>query len=173
MMKNSLLKLFPQKALVALLLSFSVFAFVFMSIPEVHADHTQKLIMGRSVEAFPETMSALQEEIKKAGYAISIVQRVDIGLTGMGFKTDKYRVVFFGKPEEIQTLPQKYPLLTPYLPLSIAIFAEEQETVLIAMSPLFLEHSYSKEHPELSAVFQRWDSDIQAIIHRVCYGDEQ
>lgn len=162
MINSSFVRRFLSSAFVTL------FVTMFGALP-VYADHQEKLIMGRSVEAFPETMSALQAEIKNAGYTISIVQRVDIGLTGMGFKTDKYRVVFFGKPEEIKTLPKKYPLLTPYLPLSIAIFAEEQETVLIAMSPLYIDHSYSKAHPELTAIFKRWQKDIQAIIERVCY----
>lgn len=134
----------------------------------VQADH-EKLIMGRSMEAFPETMSILQEEIKKAGYTISTVQRVDIGLTGMGYQTDKYRVVFFGKPDEIKTLPKQYPELSTYLPLAIAIFAEEQETVLTAMSPLFIEHYYRRAHPELSSLFKRWDKDIRAIIEHACY----
>ena len=127
----------------------------------------QKLIMGRSLEAFPETMSILQDEIKKAGYTVSIVQRVDIGLTGMGFQTDKYRVVFFGKPEEIKSLPKKYPKLTPYLPLAIAIFAEENETILTAMSPHFIEKTFTSNTDELHEIFERWHRDIQLIIERV------
>ena len=131
----------------------------------------QKLIMGRSSEAFPETMSVLQAEIKKAGYTISIVQRVDIGLTGMGFQTDKYRVVFFGKAEEIKKLPKKYPKLTPYLPLAIAIFAEQDETILTAMSPLFIAQTYAPgttpDDAELHQIFQRWQKDIESIIEKV------
>ncbi len=147
------------------------FVVVFMLSPlTLQAEH-QQIIMGRSSEAFPETMSILQEEIKKAGYTISIVQRVDIGLTGMGFKTDKYRVVFFGKSEEIEQLPKKYPELTPYLPLAISIFAEEEETILTAMSPGFIEYSYVKNpdssDAELHAIFQRWQKDIESIIKNV------
>ncbi len=147
------------------------FVVVFMLLPiTLQAEH-QKLIMGRSSEAFPETMSALQEEIKKAGYTISIVQRVDIGLSGMGFETDKYRVVFFGKPEEIKSLPKKYPKLTPYLPLAITIFAENEETILAAMSPGYIEHAYIKNSDssdaELQAIFLRWQKDIELIIENV------
>ena len=43
-------------------------------------------------------MAVLQHAIGTQGYTLSRVQRVDIGLTESGFKTDKYRVVFFGKP---------------------------------------------------------------------------
>ena len=142
-----------------------LFSLIFCSL-SVQAEH-QTLIMGRSIDAFPETMSALQAEIKKAGYVISTVQRVDIGLTGMGFETDKYRVVFFGKPEEIKALPKKYPQLTPYLPLAIAIFAEGEETILTAMSPHFLDHAYTENDPQLLQIFQRWDKDIRIIIANI------
>ncbi|GEM_PF-237660 len=151
---------------IKLMLSISIIMCLLMT--DSFADH-KRLIMGRSYEAFPETMSALQEEIKKAGYTISIVQRVDVGLTGMGFKTDKYRVVFFGKPEQIKQLPDKYPKLTPYLPLAITIFAEDQETILAAMSPQFIEHAYFKDNDdkELAEIFHRWEYDIELIIERV------
>ncbi|MCP3853091.1 MAG: DUF302 domain-containing protein [Gammaproteobacteria bacterium] len=144
-----------------------VFVSGFFSL-NVLAEH-QKLIMGRSSEAFPETMTTLQESIRKSGYTLSVVQRVDIGLAGMGFETDKYRVVFFGKPEEIKNLPKKYPELTPYLPLAISIFAEEDETILTAMSPHFIEHSYDTQ--ELRETFSRWHKDIEKIIEAVVNSD--
>lgn len=145
----------------------SIFVLLFISVNAL-AEH-KKLIMGRSYEAFPETMTALQEEIKQAGYTVSVVQRVDIGLTGMGFKTDKYRVVFFGKPEEIKTLARQYPKLVPYLPLAITIFAEDQETILAAMSPQFIAHAYIKDDSdkELARIFLRWEQDIEMIIEKV------
>ncbi len=52
------------------------------------------LLMVRSQQGFPEAMLTLQTSIREHGYAISRVQRIDIGLTGMGYKTDKYRIVF-------------------------------------------------------------------------------
>jgi uncharacterized protein (DUF302 family) len=156
MIKNSF-SLLIRKLIVCLFITLLFFSF------HVHAEH-KKLIMGRSMNAFPETMSSLQEKIKKNGYTISKVQRVDIGLTGMGFKTDKYRVVFFGKPDELKIIAEKYPLLIPYLPLAIAIFAEQEETLLISMSPSFLDHNYSNINPELHAIFLRWEKDIQTII---------
>jgi uncharacterized protein (DUF302 family) len=148
----------------------SLFIIVLCSPFLLHAE-SQKLIMGRSVEAFPETMAALQEEIKNAGYIISMIQRVDIGLTGMGFQTDKYRVVFFAKPEQIKILPKKCPQLTPYLPLAIAIFAEQNDTILTAMSPDFIAPAYtnciSDPMINLSLIFQQWQSDIETIINHI------
>ncbi|TNF36181.1 MAG: DUF302 domain-containing protein, partial [Gammaproteobacteria bacterium] len=104
---------------------------------------TEQLIMIRSQQPFPETMASLQLAITNQGYTISRVQRVDIGLTSSGYKTDKYRVVFFGKPEEIRTLRTQHPELIPYLPLKIAIFAEGEETILVASNPIAFAQLYS------------------------------
>ncbi len=56
---------------------------------------------------FPSPCSPLQESIRDHGYAIWRVQRVGIGFTGMGYKTDKYRIVFFGKIDEVRNLAEK------------------------------------------------------------------
>jgi hypothetical protein len=69
------------------------------------------LLMVRTQLDFPEAMLALQTSVKEHGYSVTRVQRIDIGLTGMGYKTDKYRIVFVGKPNEIQYLINKYPVL--------------------------------------------------------------
>ncbi|HEB58567.1 MAG TPA: DUF302 domain-containing protein [Gammaproteobacteria bacterium] len=123
------------------------------------------LIMVRSPQDFPETMLALQEAIKAEGYHIARVQRVDIGLTRRGFQTDKYRVVFFGRNEEIARLLKQQPELAPYLPLKISIFAEGEETLVVTMNPLLLSEFY----PDSPAheVFQRWALDVQRILTRI------
>src|SRR5512139_1951712 len=95
----------------------------------------QELMMVGSPRSFPEAMLTLQTAIGEYGYTLSRVQRVDIGLTGSGFTTDKYRVVFFGKLEEIRTLSERYPQLIPYLPLRMTIFAEEDETLVVMEDP--------------------------------------
>lgn len=121
-----------------------------------------ELMMARSTQSFPEAMLTLQESLTHHGYTISRVQRVDIGLTKSGFKTDKYRVVFFGKPKEVEDLVARYPELIPYLPLQIAIFAEDKDTLLVASNPLDLAAFF--KHPELAKTFQRWHTDLQAVF---------
>ena len=39
----------------------------------------EQLLMARSVEPFPEAMLDLQESIRAHGYAVTRVQRVDVG----------------------------------------------------------------------------------------------
>ncbi|MDH5423740.1 MAG: DUF302 domain-containing protein [Gammaproteobacteria bacterium] len=123
--------------------------------------YADDLIMMRVKQSFPETMTSLQIAIKKAGYTISRVQRVDIGLTKSGFKTDKYRVVFFGKAEEVETLLNQYPDLAAFLPLKISIFAENNDTILVSNNPIILQR-YFKQIPE--HYFTRWEKDVQKIF---------
>ncbi|MCG6866753.1 MAG: DUF302 domain-containing protein [Thiogranum sp.] len=129
----------------------------------------QDLYMVRSSLAFPETMSLLQQTIKAEGYEVSRVQRVDIGLTKSGFKTDKYRIVFFGKLDDVRAVSDQYPELIPYLPLKIAIFAEGDETLLLSSSFQHLRPFYKS--PTLRERFDRWDADINKIMERVRNAD--
>ena len=121
-----------------------------------------RLLMMRSSQSFPETMLALQRTLGEYGYTISRVQRVDIGLTSSGFETDKYRIVFFGKPEEVRQLSEKHPQLIPYLPLKITLFAEQEETLLTTFDPGLLTALVADE--EFRSQTLRWRSDIIAIF---------
>jgi uncharacterized protein (DUF302 family) len=125
----------------------------------------EEMIMVRSVLPFPEAMLALQESIAAHGYTVSRVQRIDIGLTGMGYKTDKYRVVFAGKIDEIRQLTAKSPELTPYLPPKVSIFAEGEQTILVTINPrIFAEIAGDAVDP---VIFDRWESDLRSIFYDV------
>jgi len=125
----------------------------------------EEMIMTRSVLPFPEAMLALQESITAHGYTVSRVQRIDVGLTGMGYKTDKYRVVFAGKIDEIRELISRSPELTPYLPPKVSIFAEGEQTVLVTINPtIYAEIAGDSVDP---VIFDRWESDLRSIFHDV------
>lgn len=139
--------------LLGLLLSFSLPLF---------AAGDAQLLMMRSSQSFPETMLALQQTLGEYGYTLSRVQRVDIGLTSSGFATDKYRIVFFGKPEEVRTLTARYPQLIPYLPLKITLFAEQEETLLSTFDPVLLANLAQDDNFRYQTM--RWRSDIISIF---------
>jgi hypothetical protein len=105
------------------------------------------LFMVRSQLSFPQAMTVLQQTIRDNGYMVSRVQRIDTGLTKSGYKTDKYRVVFFGNLQEVRKLSDQYPQLIAYLPLKLAIFAETMKRyccppVLNICVPSSRTHSY-------------------------------
>lgn len=122
----------------------------------------ERLLMMRSPQAFPEAMLALQKSLGEYGYTVSRVQRVDIGLTGSGFQTDRYRIVFFGRPDEIRRLTADHPELIPYLPLNITLIAEEEETLLVALDPTALHDVVPTR--EFGYRLDRWKSDLLSIM---------
>lgn len=119
------------------------------------------MMMVRTTQTFPEAMAELQNLIRKQGYTVSRVQRVDIGLTKSGYKTDKYRVVFYGKPEQIRELSRRYPDLVAYLPLKISIFAEDRDTILVSANP---QHLKRAGDAKLSKIIDVWEQDLAAIF---------
>ncbi len=125
----------------------------------------QDLLMARSKQSFPEAMSALQNAIIKRGYRISRIQRVDVGLTKAKYKTDKYRVVFFGKADEVKEIARRHPDFIPYLPLKMSIFAEGEQTLVVAMNPEKWTEFYAS--PWLAAYFKRWTRDYHLILREL------
>ncbi len=125
----------------------------------------EELLMVRSSQTFEEAMNTLQAAIAAQGYKVMRVQRVDIGLTAKGYKTDKYRIVFFGKAGEIEALASAHPQLIPYLPLSVVIFAEEGNTLLATARPGVYETFYPAA--DLKPVFRRWEADMVTILETV------
>ena len=128
------------------------------------------MLMVRTQQSFPEAMLTLQTSIKEHGYEVTRVQRIDIGLTGMGYKTDKYRVVFVGKPEEIQHLVDKYPVLSAYMPPKISIFAEGGETVLVTINPMVYADMIDDEAGKV--MFRRWESDVYSVFDDIRAADD-
>lgn len=132
-----------------------------------HAQYVaaEEIIMTRSTLPFPEAMLALQESIREHGYTVSRVQRIDVGLTGMGYKTDKYRIVFAGKIDEIREMTRRSPQLAAYLPPKISIFAESGHTVLVTLNPeIYADIAGDTIDP---VIFDRWSSDLRSIFHDV------
>ncbi len=127
----------------------------------------EELLMARIARPFPEAMNNLQETIRAKGYVVSRVQRVDVGLTASGFKTAEYRIVFFGKQKEIRELSAAYPELIPYLPLTIVVFAEGDDTLILTTDPHKLGEFFNK--PELLKRFSIWEKDVRAIFDEVSH----
>ena len=126
---------------------------------------SDQLMIVRSSQDFEDAMSTLQAAIKNHGYQLTKIQRVDVGLEAKGYKTDKYRVVFYGKPDEIARLTEKHPEIIPYLPLNIAIFSELNNTILTSLRPATFKEFF--QAPELQPIFDQWENDLVKILDEV------
>lgn len=131
---------------------------LFVTAPAV-ADN---LLMTRMDKAFPEAMAILQTAISSRGYTITRLQEVNENLERRDFKSDMYRVVYFGKLEEVRQVTAARPELIPFLPLNITIFAEGEQTILVASHPQVLRQFFPD--PALKPVFERWGRDVEAIM---------
>ncbi|HEY9099301.1 MAG TPA: DUF302 domain-containing protein [Thiobacillus sp.] len=120
------------------------------------------LLMARVGKAFPEAMTLLQSAISSRGYTITRLQQVNENLERRDFKSDMYRVVYFGKLEEVKQISAQQPELIPFLPLNITIFAEGEQTILVSSHPKTL-HQFFPD-PALKPIFVRWEKDITAIM---------
>lgn len=134
-----------------------IFLFCFFSASAFASD----LIMARSSLSFSEAMTNLQVSLREHGYKVARVQRIDIGLTGMGYKTDKYRVVFVGKTDEIKYLVNKYPQIIPYLPPKVSIFAEAGDTLLLTANPITFAQMVDEKD---RVIFERWENDVYSVF---------
>ena len=123
------------------------------------------LLMARSLQMFPEAMTSLQSAISARGYKITRLQEVNENLARRDFKSDMYRVVFFGKYEEIKALTAQYPELIPFLPLNITIFAEGNQAILVSAHPRELERFFPD--PGFKPVFERWEKDVSEVMDEV------
>lgn len=123
------------------------------------------LLMVRSELMYPEAMMVLQNAIKAQGYTITRLQEVNENLAKRHYKSDMYRVVFFGKYDEVKSLAANYPDLIPFLPLNITIFAEGNNTIVLTAHPRTFEEFFPD--PKLKPVFERWEADLQKIMDTV------
>lgn len=134
---------------------------LFLSAPAM----AEGLLMARTDNQFPEAMTLLQSAISSHGYKITRLQEVNENLEKRHFKSDMYRVVYFGKYDEIKQVTDKHPELIPFLPLNITIFAEGDQAILVASHPRMLETFFPD--PGLKPIFERWEKDIAAIMDEV------
>lgn len=148
-----------MKALTRCLLTLAAVAGLHMP---VWAD---EMLIVRSGRDFEETMSALQGAIAARGYKVTRVQRVDVGLEAKGYTTDKYRVVFYGKADEVVRLAERHPDLIAFLPLNVAIFSEGNQTLITTNRPRSLAALFPA--PELKATFAQWEADLVGIFEEI------
>jgi len=129
-------------------------------------DSNGPLLMARSHDKFDSTMATLQNSIMEHGYSVAHIQKCDGGMAKFGYNSDYYRVVFFGKAEEVEQISKASPAMIPYLPLKVLVFAEQDRTVLSALNPTHLA-AYFPDDPALQQRLKGWENDLRSILAEV------
>jgi len=121
------------------------------------------MLMSRVAMKADLAIEYLKTAIEEHGYALAHIQKCDSGLAGFGFHSDTYRVLFFGKLDEVRRISEHHPEFTPYLPLKIAVEAERDETLMVAVDPTTLARYFAGD-PGMVIQFRRWKNDILSIF---------
>jgi len=135
---------------------------VFLLMIMMGSAQAENILMARSPNNFEVTLQEAQKSLEEHGYTVAHIQRCDTGLGEFGYKTDRYRLLFVGKGKEVRYLTEKYPALIPYVPLKLAIFAEEEETLAAIFNPEELGKLFPQK--ELKIQFSRWKNDLTSIL---------
>ena len=125
----------------------------------------ENMIMGRAALRAEIVLEYLKSSIEEHGYSLAHIQLCDGGMKDFGYTSDVYRVVFFGKIDEVRRISESHPELVSYLPLKIAVIAEKDETLLSVLNPEALAPFFSDEHLQIQ--FSRWHSDLKSIFQDV------
>jgi uncharacterized protein (DUF302 family) len=125
-----------------------------------------EMIMARVNMKADLAIEYLKTAIEDHGYAVAHTQKCDSGMAEFGLHSDFYRVVFFGKLDEVRRISAKHPEFVAYLPLKIVVEAEKSETVMVAVNPLTFNRYYADD-PEMQTQFRRWRNDILSIFEDV------
>ncbi len=129
------------------------------------SSHADNLLMVRVHQPLNATLNHLRNVIHEQGYKVTRVDLVNIGLLGMGYTSNEYRAVFFGKADEIHRLTREYPELVPYLPLRIAVFAEGESTLLVTLNPVVYGDFLPDGKP--GEIIRQWRKDIETILSKM------
>ncbi len=140
---------------------YGILLFLLLWLP-ITTSQADGLLMVRVHQPLNVTLDNLKKVIHKQGYKVARVDMVNIGLLGMGYTSNKYRAVFFGKADEIRQLARNHPQLVPYLPLRIAAFAEGESTLLVTIDPATYRSFLPAEAP--AELLERWKRDIEQIL---------
>ena len=130
----------------------------------------ENMIMLRVNHNFEDTMILVKDKLGEYGYKVAHIQKCDGGLGDFGYKTDRYRSIFYGKFEEMRHLSQQYPELIPYVPLKIAVMKEKDTVVLVALNPEILSEFFPER--ALAIQFGRWANDVRAIFDEVASAEQ-
>ena len=122
-----------------------------------------ELLMARIAMKADLAVEYLKSSVEEHGYSVAHIQLCDGGMADFGYKSDVYRVVFFGKLDEVRRISQQHPEFASYMPLKMTVVAERDETVLTAVNPRNFDQFYPDDR-QMRIQFGRWKNDIESIF---------
>jgi uncharacterized protein (DUF302 family) len=122
-----------------------------------------KLLSVRTAQEFDVALEQVQQVLTQHGFQVAHIQKCDSGLEGMGYKTDDYKIVFFGRLEEVRALSKQYPDLVPLFPFKLAVYTDNGDTVLSVLNPEAVAPLMDAD-PALQQQLSAWGKDFRAVL---------
>jgi uncharacterized protein (DUF302 family) len=122
-----------------------------------------KLLSVRTSQQFDVALEQVQQVLTRHGFQVAHIQKCDSGLEGMGYKTDDYKIVVFGRLEEVRALSKQYPDLVPLFPFKLAVYTDGDDTVLSVLNPEAVAPLMATD-PVLQQQLSTWGKDFRAVL---------
>jgi uncharacterized protein (DUF302 family) len=113
---------------------------------------------------FNNTWQALNDKVDEYNYKTAYLQRCDFALNERDYKSDKYRILFFGEYKKMEYLSRKYPAIVPYLPLKVVVMAEGDNTIIINNPLQILLPTLEDKDKE---IINKWQQDLDKIFAEI------
>lgn len=127
------------------------------------AQANEKLLTARIMQEFDPVLERVQEVLVRHGFTVAHIQKCDGGLHDMGYETDNYRIVFFGRLNDVRELSKSHPELIPLFPFKLAVYAEGKDTILSVLNPSELAPMLHADEA-LQARMTAWEKDFRAVL---------
>lgn len=124
----------------------------------------ENILTARTSSGFENTLKKAKLILEENRFTVAHVQRCDGGLRQMGYKTDNYKVIFFGRIDEVRRLTKAHPELMPFLPLKLAIFSEGKETLVSTVNPNSILAMMPDLKEELQPLFNQWEQELRKVL---------
>lgn len=125
---------------------------------------TEDILTARTSSDFESTLEKSKLVLEEHNFTVAHVQRCDGGLRQMGYHTDNYKIIFFGRLEEVREVTKAHPELMPFLPLKLAVFAEKDETLLSIVNPTSILAMMPALEKELQPMFSKWEKELRQVL---------
>lgn len=122
-----------------------------------------EMLMARINMKADLAVEYLKTAVEEHGYSVAHIQMCDSGLAEFGYESDVYRVLFFGKIDEVRQISENHPEFVSYVPLKMTVVAEGKETVMSIVNPQTFNQYYRGDE-QMRIQFARWYNDIRSIF---------
>lgn len=139
----------------------TLLAWLLLNAGLAHAN--DNLLTVRVAQGFEPALQQVQDVLAEHGFTVAHIQKCDGGLHEMGYETDNYRVVFFGRLEDVRELSKTRPEMIPLFPFKLAVYAEGKDTILSVLNPSSLAPMLHADD-SLQARLDGWEKDFRAVL---------